>query len=1046
TEAIPFFTNNINNSINNTTISPSSTLTVAIVIPPKNLETLEMDVQNHTILNKTQIENLFIPRHKLKEDLSYLANHGINVTSFLNVIIATGKAKILENVLHGEFYINKIGNTSFYQFFGKPPFSGANIIATNITKAFLEKPDTLINLTQAVAYNVISPHDLAKAYNVTYLYSKGIYGTGTTIGVLDFYGDPYTETQLKQFDSEYNISSPQFLQVQPIGAYNPEEGIVSGWSLEISLDVEYSHAIAPKAGIILYVANPNIPLPADIAFIDQQDSVNVVSQSFGIPELYVNLGIIPLSYIQSLNYEYWLGEVEGITFVAASGDYGGNGYNYFLFPNGNLLFPASDPYVLAVGGSTLYVNQNNTVQTAWSGESTIGASTGGYSSIFPAPWYQNTSGYRIVPDIIADANPYTGVNVLYYHGETVLVGGTSVASPTTVGIIDLITEIKGRLGFINPLIYDLKGTKAIEEVNSGYNTPYTANSSLNPVTGLGYINAGYLANLLHVANNMCVAVNNMSYLDGQVVHVVVKTSGTGPITGFVYNGKTVISKFSLQYNGSYWIGSFTAQGSGEEEVIVTQGSEISGTYIDVGLQASFILPEIAIYPESKSIPILVELLYPNGSAATASNSYRADILSYNVTDNTFSKVTSIPLKVMPIINISSLGILIKFNSSYLLGYYNTSNVVGGIDMVKIPGIFGFTEIVLGAYVVPIVLPGVFTEPTSITSNENFTLEVAVKALNSPNVTVQIIGNSGIVYQTRVNAIEVDNNEYYIKEINIPSVKPGYYKVIAYATYNGSNYEVYGSGFTQIYIAPGSLNVNVTMLPSRVVYENQTIEVKASITYPNGTPVRFGTFSAVIVPDYLKSAFDSLSVSYSTPLNYVNGSWIAYITTPSPNSNPFGYSAEGLSGNWEIYVYGESSTYWPTQFPNVLNYQSLSVLPSSPNLQFELLPYTYIYTFNGTLAYRDYIYNATIINHNATFIDSVINNLKLDNGTITLINSIVYHNETFNGKIIGKKDNNQQKVTESNSKPASINYMEEYGILTLILVVLFSTILWIIRHK
>ncbi len=366
-----------------------------------------------------------------------------------------------------------------------------------------------------------------------------------------------------------------FFKVESIGAYNPNDGISSGWALEISLDVEYAHVLAPNAGIILYVANPNATLPQIIAYIDQQDQVSVVSQSFGIPEIYVALGLLPLSMIQSMNYEYWLGEVEGITFVASSGDGGGNGYNFFLSPLGNLVLPASDPYVLAVGGTSLYYSNGSSIQTAWSGESLFGASTGGYSVIFPSPWYQDSKGFRMVPDVVADGNPYTGVPVTYYYNISELVGGTSVASPLVAGIIALAVQVHGRLGFINPLIYSLNGTKAIVPVNYGYNTPYLVNGTPNPVTGLGYINAGYFVSMVKPTEFISVAVQNTTYLDGQTVNLIVNASPSIQPSAQIYNGSSVVGQISLTYNGTFWTGSFQASGSGVEEIIVTQGTQVS---------------------------------------------------------------------------------------------------------------------------------------------------------------------------------------------------------------------------------------------------------------------------------------------------------------------------------------------------------------------------------------------------------------------------------------------------------------------------------------
>lgn len=987
---------------------PSNTyLTVSIVIPPKNLALLQQYVQEHKILNFTQVEKLFIPKHEISRIVTYLRQMNISAVNYLNVIVASGTAAQLEKALKGKFYIYRFLNHEFYEFSGSSIFPNTIIIGTNITSLFLSKPITLYNITQAVAYSVVQPNQLRVAYNVSWLYEHNITGKGTTIGILDFYGDPYIQQQLESFDSMLNITNPPFLKIVPIGAYNPNDGISTGWAMEISLDVEYAHIIAPDAGIVLYVANPNVPLPAIIAYIDQQDEVNVLSQSFGIPELYVDLGLIPLSYINSLIYEYWLGEVEGITFVAASGDAGGNGYNYFLMPQGSLIFPASIPYVLAVGGSSLYVSGNTTIQTAWSGESIIGATTGGYSTIFPAPWYQGISGYRLVPDVVADANPYTGVYILYYYNQTYLVGGTSLATPIVAGIIDLMTQQYGKLGFINPYIYELKNSKALTPINFGYNTPYYVNSTtLNPVTGLGSINAGYLYELLpKVLGNpkISVAVNNITYLDGQTVKVVVNISKVFPssVTGFIYNGSSVVQQFSLHYNGTSWIGEFTAKGSGIEEVIVKASNLTGGTYITVGYQVQFVFPPIALFPEPESIPIILQLMYPNGSIIYSNipANLTAQIYKFNPVTNKFSFVSNVALKRGEIINLSAFGIQIE--SGYLTGVYQLSSNVSGIYMIKIPGAFGFDEFVAGIYVVDAVFPPISAEPLVVAPGENVTILAETLALGAPNITIGFYNSSGDeVYSVPINSIVYANTLLYIAQIKMPYLKPGYYTVVAHAIYNGSNFTAEGLGVTQIYVSPYVLNVKVKLFPDDILYENQNLTIIANITYPNGTEVKYGSFSAIIIPSYMSNNFDNLELQYSVPLTFVNSSWIGKLQIPSgETANSFGYSTYGISGYWYVYVEGVSSDGLPVNFPSTLNVNSLSINPLIPSQKFIVLPYVYVKEFNGTLAFNEYIEEAVIINHNATFINSIIGKLIVKNGTVKLINSKVVSEKLINSRLI-----------------------------------------------
>lgn len=235
---------------------------------------------------------------------------------------------------------------------------------------------------------------------------------------------------------------------------------------------------------------------------------------------------------------------------------------------------------------------------------------------------------------------------------------------------------------------------------------------------------------------------------------------------------------------------------------------------------------------------------------------------------------------------------------------------------------------------------------------------------------------------------------------MPALKPGYYLVAAKAVYNGSNYTAEGLGVTQIYVAPYSLNLDVNIYPKEFIFQNQDISITANITYPNGTPVRYGTFSAIIIPSYLSSNFDNLQLEYSVPLTYVNGSWVGVFKIPNgASANSLGYSTYGISGYWYVYVEGISSEGLPVNFPASLNVNSLSINPLQPSRELVVLPYVYVEEFNGTLAFNEYINKAIIIDHNATFINSVIANLIVKNGSVTLINSKVFNISLANSKLI-----------------------------------------------
>ncbi|BCU69289.1 S53 family peptidase [Stygiolobus caldivivus] len=998
-----------------TTSSPQGMVNVTIVIPPKNVELLQMYVQQHVVLNQSQVVKTFIPTQKISDLVQQLRSHGINATVNLNVISFSAPAPVVEKLFHGEFVTFTFEGKKVYEFLSRDTSIPGVIIATNLTEALFSKPSTLYNITQAVAYSCVTPSEIQQAYNITYLFKHGINGSGTNIGILDFEGDPYIYQQLEKFDQEYNISAPPMFKVVPIGAYNPNDGIESGWALEISLDVEYAHAAAPGAGIVLYVANPSVSLPQAIAYIDQQDEVNVVSQSFGIPEIDFLLGLLPLSYLQSMIYEYWIGEVEGITFLGASGDAGGNGYNFYLSPLGSQIVPAAIPYILAVGGSSLYVSGNESVQTAWSGESVIGSTTGGFSSIFPAPPYQGMKGFRQVPDVVAVGNPYTGVNIVYYHGESILVGGTSLATPTVAGIIDLATEVHGKLGFVNNLIYSLNCTPALVPITFGYNSPYVANSTYNPVTGLGYINAGYLVELLKVPKaTLSLAVQNTTYLPGQQVQVIAKLNGVNnkpmSLTAVIYNGTDILGQTQLVYNGSYYVGSFTAPQSGVYEVVTRYNNLEGFTYFIDGYQAIFIFPVLAIYPIPTAIPILVMVDYPNGTLVPSFNNTQLEVYSENQLNGKLTVIGSTTLTSVPIINITALGISIKYKTGILEGYINYTSVkdLGGVLVLKVANTLGLDEIVLGSYVVPIIIPNSFAEPTVIYPGENITAEVAVESLGMPNVSVSFIKGGKVFWNFTVNSITYNGLAYYIRQVTVPmNLTPGYYDVKAYGIYSNGTYVTFGEGYTQVYVASSSLSYRAHI--SSIAFENQTVTVKVGIYYPNGTPVKFGTFSAIIVPRYLVSQLDDLEISNTVPLTYNHGVWLGNFTLPSGNSPNSGISSSDASGVWDVYIVGSSYNGYAIPFNSTLNYESLTISPLYDGLTFVVLPYTYVENFSGSLAYGLYIENAVFKNENVTLVNSIVENLTAVNSSILLINTQVHHLDLINSEIL----KNISTATESN---------------------------------
>ncbi len=239
----------------------------------------------------------------------------------------------------------------------------------------------------------LTASEIATAYGISSTASNGtLAGTGQTIAIIDAYNDPNIKSDLAVFDAKMGLSAANLTVVNQAGGSNLP-ATSSSWSLEISLDVEWAHAVAPGANILLVEAssaNLNDLLSA-VNYARNVSTVSVVSMSWGMSEFsgetqYDSYFTTPAGHI-------------GITFVGSSGDDGSPG-----------LWPAMSNNVLAVGGTTLNTTANGTYvsETAWSDS---GGGTSRYESEPSDQTSVQSTGRRTSPDVSYDANPNTGYAV-----------------------------------------------------------------------------------------------------------------------------------------------------------------------------------------------------------------------------------------------------------------------------------------------------------------------------------------------------------------------------------------------------------------------------------------------------------------------------------------------------------------------------------------------------------------------------------------------------------------------------------------------------------
>jgi hypothetical protein len=292
-------------------------------------------------------------------------------------------------------------------------------------------------------------------------------GAAQTIALVDAYNDPNIQSDLATFDTQFGLpgtnttSVSQFLSI--VGIDSVTGNVVapstlatnSNWAGEISLDVEWAHAIAPAAKILLVESSAGNQVSDMMNAVNYASAhSNIVSMSWGSPESVVGSSA---ELADDASFKK-----AGVTFIASAGDSGLPAY-----------YPSASPNVVSVGGTHLVLNTNSTInsETVWgSGVFTpfFGGSGGGYSSVESEPGYQSSyasSSYvqttlnnkvllntkRGTPDVAYDADPNTG----FYIYDTVPIqgqtgwfeaGGTSAGAPQWGAFVAIADQARAAQG------------------------------------------------------------------------------------------------------------------------------------------------------------------------------------------------------------------------------------------------------------------------------------------------------------------------------------------------------------------------------------------------------------------------------------------------------------------------------------------------------------------------------------------------------------------------------------------------------------------------
>ncbi len=381
---------------------------------------------------------------------------------------------------------------------------------------------------QAGGQEGFTPADLASAYDLSALHQGGLDGSGQTIALAEI--DTFKQADIDTYDAAYNITADP-VQTQDVDGGAGTPGDVS----ETTLDIEVIHAIAPKAHIIAYEGAATLQ-----GFVDlfnqavSAHNAQVLSISLGVCEqLILHPDQAPSDvqgffdepgpgYFAALDTVFKQADAQGMSILASSGDTGAYDCSH-IDPSDHTVSttsPASSPYITAVGGTALFLNDDGTYshESGWEDPLEGAGGGGGLSAYYHRPTWQTgpgtssqySNGMREVPDVSANADALTGYAIYDSSsagqdngcdptsngpdGCWTVIGGTSAAAPLWASITLLGDQAAQQkklppLGFLNPALYRVGGAAAspgpYHDVTTGGNLLYPATNGYDLSTGWG---------------------------------------------------------------------------------------------------------------------------------------------------------------------------------------------------------------------------------------------------------------------------------------------------------------------------------------------------------------------------------------------------------------------------------------------------------------------------------------------------------------------------------------------------------------------------------
>lgn len=459
----------------------------------------------HKFLTNQESTANFAPTQRQAQEVAdYLTKQGytnVRISANRLLVTADGTASTARNAFHTE-----IGHFTRHGHNGIANMSDIQVPATltQVDRVLglqtLVRPEIQSRPGPSPAYTLESttgnptahayyPQEFATVYDA----GNTPAATNTTVGIIGWGNMTNTVADLNQFESDQNIS-PVPTEVVTVGGATSDDSDQKEWAMDAQAIVGISGGVKQ----LIFYASGGTNDSTDSSLLQtinqavSDNTAKVINMSWGLAEC--------LSEPGAFDSPFELGVAQGQTFSASSGDNGSypcpvngvqpsNGsYGDTTAPSVN--YPASSPYVVAIGGTTL----NTTTSDVYTSETTWQNSGGGISGAEPTPvWQPSTYSHRELPDLAFNAD-WTNSPIIYYLTASTNVassgyymnGGTSLASPLFVGAwARLETANNNEMGFAAPLIYAHASGMPFHDVTTGSNGYYSAIAGWDNTTGWG---------------------------------------------------------------------------------------------------------------------------------------------------------------------------------------------------------------------------------------------------------------------------------------------------------------------------------------------------------------------------------------------------------------------------------------------------------------------------------------------------------------------------------------------------------------------------------